>query len=151
MAPHIPTVVFPPGTEMTDIRKTKPILLHAIISAAIGTIQPNLQLPLVNDFYKVIAERIVVKGEKSLDLVQAIIVNCNWYTPPDHFEELKFYQLSHMAVSVAMDIGMYRRPMPKSRPWNLVKDLLVKKSPSQDPDSAEARRAWLGCYFLAVQ
>ncbi|KAF7592129.1 hypothetical protein BBP40_000677 [Aspergillus hancockii] len=151
MAPHIPTVVFPPGTKMEDIRTTKPILLHAIVSTAVGTIQPELQLPLVDDFYKVIAERIVVKGEKSLDLVQAILVTCNWYTPPDHFEELKFYQLSHMAVSLAMDIGMYRRPMPKSRPWNLVKDLILKKSPSQDPDSAEARRAWLGCYFLAVQ
>ncbi|KAE8375551.1 hypothetical protein BDV26DRAFT_283376 [Aspergillus bertholletiae] len=151
MAPHIPMVVFPLGTTMADIRKTKPVLLHAIIAIAVGPIQPELQIPLIEDFYKVIAERVVVKGEKSLDLVQAILVTCNWYIPPDHFEELKFYQLTHMAVTLAMDIGMYRRPMPKSRPWTLVKDLILKKSPSQDPDSAEARRAWLGCYFLAVQ
>ncbi|KAF5866731.1 hypothetical protein ETB97_009888 [Aspergillus alliaceus] len=151
MAPHIPMVVFPAGTTMNDIRKTKPVLLHAIIAVAVGPIQPELQIPLIEDFYKAIAERIVVKGEKSLELIQGLLVTCNWYIPPDHFEELKFYQLTHMAVTLAMDIGMYRRPMPKSRPWNLVKDLILKRSPSQDPDSAEARRAWLGCYFLAVQ
>ncbi|KAE8369853.1 hypothetical protein BDV27DRAFT_140948 [Aspergillus caelatus] len=151
MAPHIPMVVFPPGTTIADIRKTKPVLLHAIIATAVGPIQPELQISLIEDFYRVIAERVVVKGEKSLDLIQGLLVTCNWYIPPDHFEELKFYQLTHMAVSLAMDIGMYRRPMPKSRPWTLVKDLILKKSPSQDPDSAEARRAWLGCYFLAVQ
>lgn len=151
MAPHIPMVVFPPGTTMADIRKTKPVLLHAIIATAVGPIQPGLQISLIEDFYRVIADRVVVKGEKSLDLIQGLLVTCNWYIPPDHFEELKFYQLTHMAVTLAMDIGMYRRPMPKSRPWTLVKDLILKKSPSQDPDSAEARRAWLGCYFLAVQ
>ncbi|KAE8348423.1 hypothetical protein BDV28DRAFT_161368 [Aspergillus coremiiformis] len=151
MSPHIPMVVFPPGTTMGDIRKTKPVLLHAIIAVAVGPFQPELQIPLIEDFYKVIAERVVVKGEKSLDLVQGLLVTCNWYIPPDHFEELKFYQLTHMAVTLAMDIGMYRRPMPKSRPWILIKDLILKKSPAQDPDSAEARRAWLGCYFLAVQ
>ncbi|KAE8148076.1 hypothetical protein BDV25DRAFT_159017 [Aspergillus avenaceus] len=151
MTHHLPMVAFPVGTKMESVRATKPVLFHVIIAVSIGSIQPEIQVPLIDDFYKVIAERILIKGEKSLELVQALLVSCNWYVPPDHFEELKFYQLSHLAVTLAMDIGMYRRPMPKSRPWNLVKDLILKKSPSLDPDSAEARRAWLGCYFMATQ
>lgn len=151
MANSIPMVVFPLGTSMNEVRRSKPILLHAIVAAAIGPIQPDLHLPLVNDFYKVIADRIIVRGEKSLEIMQALLVTCNWYAPPDNFEELKFYQLSHLALTVGIDIGMYRKFAARNKHFSLVKDLMAKKTPSQDPDSPEARRAWLGCYFVAVQ
>lgn len=151
MANNIPMVVFPSGTTMADVRRSKPLLLHAIVAAAIGPIQPDLHLPLVHDFYKVIADRIIVRGEKSLEIMQALLVTCNWYAPPDNFEELKFYQLSHLALTVGIDIGMYRKLGPRSKHFSLVKDLMAKKAPSQNPDSPEARRAWLGCYFVAVQ
>ncbi|PLB51543.1 hypothetical protein P170DRAFT_353064 [Aspergillus steynii IBT 23096] len=151
MANNIPMVVFPSGTTMTEVRRSKPILLHAIVAAAIGAIQPDLHLPLVNDFYKVIADRIIVRGEKSLEIMQALLVTCNWYAPPDNFEELKFYQLSHLALTVGIDIGMYRKFAARNKHFSLVKDLMAKKTSSQDLDSPEARRAWLGCYFVAVQ
>ncbi|RAL11917.1 putative C6 transcription factor (War1) [Aspergillus homomorphus CBS 101889] len=152
MALQIPMVVFPSGTKMEDVRRKKPVLFHAIIAVAIGTIQPQTQIPLINDFYKVIAERIVIKGEKSLELVQALLVCCNWYTPPDNFEELKFYQLTHMAVTLAMDVGLYRKSMPRGKQLTLIKDIIAKKSTEVlDPDSPETRRTWLSCYFVAVQ
>ncbi|KAK1145004.1 hypothetical protein N8T08_004719 [Aspergillus melleus] len=151
MANSIPMVVFPLGTTMTDVRRPKPLLLHAIIAAAIGPIRPDLHLPLVNDFYKVIADRIIVRGEKSLEIMQGLLVTCNWYAPPDNFEELKFYQLSHLALTVGIDIGMYRKLGARNKHFSLVKELMQKKAPGQDPDSPEARRAWLGSYFVAVQ
>ncbi|GKZ48776.1 hypothetical protein AbraIFM66951_001015 [Aspergillus brasiliensis] len=152
MAHLIPMVVFPPGTTMDEVRQKKPVLFHSIVAAAIGTIQPQVQLSLLDDFYKVLAERVMVKGEKSLDLVQAILVCCNWYSPPDNFEEVKFYQLSNIAVSIAMDLGLNRKAIPKSRPFAIVKELISKKSSIVvDLDSPEARRTWLACYFIAVQ
>jgi hypothetical protein len=151
MAPQIPIVVFPPGTKMEDVRRSKPVLLHAIIAIAIGPFQPSAQAGLVHDFYKVIAERTVVSGEKSLELVQAVMVSWIWYMPPDHFEELKFYHLIHMAVVMGMDIGMNRRTMTNRMAFSLMRDLLGKKSASLDPDAPETRRAWLGCYFGSVQ
>lgn len=151
MAPHLPIVVFPPGTPMHEVRRTKPILFHAIVAVSIGAIQPEIQTPLIDDFYKIIAERVVVKGEKSLDLVQAIIVCTIWYIPPDHFEELKFYQLTHMAVTLAMDIGMVHWTKTAKRPFNLMRDVIGKKAFFLDPDSPETRRTWLGLYYLSVQ
>lgn len=151
MAPHLPIVVFPPGTQMNEIRRSKPVLFNAIVAVSIGPIQPDIQLVLIEDFYKVIAERVVVKGEKSLDLVQAIIVCTIWYIPPDHFEELKFYQLTHMAVTLAMDIGMVRWTKTAKRPFNLLKDVIGKKAFFLNPDSPETRRTWLGLYYLSVQ
>lgn len=150
MAPHLPVVVFPPGTQMADIRRTKPILFHSIIATSIGTIQPEIQDTLMDEFYKIIADRVVVRGDKSLELVQAILVASTWYLPPERFEQLKFYQLVHMAVTLAMDIGMGRRTMMNKKPFS-VKDLLGKKSPTVDLDAPETRRLWIGCYYLSVQ
>ncbi|RHZ54400.1 putative C6 transcription factor (War1) [Aspergillus thermomutatus] len=151
MGPQMPFVVFPPGTTMSDVRKSKPVLLHAIIAVSVGAIQPDAHLALLEDFYKTIAERIVVKGEKSLELVQALVVSCHWYTPPDQFEQLKFYQLTHMAVTVAMDLGMNRRLLTRNKPLPMFKEMAMKKPPSMNPDSPETRRTWLACYFMAVQ
>ncbi|KAL5337440.1 hypothetical protein BJX70DRAFT_369399 [Aspergillus crustosus] len=147
---YIPMVVFPSGTQMSEIRKTKPVLFLAIIAVAIGPYEPSAQNTLLTELYKTVADRVIVKGEKSLDLVQGLLVACAFYTPPENFEEIKFYQLAQLAVSVGMDIGMYRKSTSKAKPFNLIRDF-VKHAPVNDPDSPEVRRAWLGCYFVSVQ
>lgn len=151
MAPQMPVVVFPAYTPMQDIRREKPILFHAILTIAIDPIQPAAQAPLLKELYKIIAERTLIKGEKSLELVQVILVTCLWYIPPDHFEELKFYQLSHLAVIMGMDLGMNRRTLTGHQPFSLVRDIMGRKKTSIEPNSPETRRTWLGCYFMAVQ
>ncbi|KAL2841696.1 hypothetical protein BJY01DRAFT_217227 [Aspergillus pseudoustus] len=150
MADHIPLVVFPPGTQMDHIRRDRPILFHAIVAVSIGRFEPSAQSPLLQELYKTIAERVIVKGEKSLDLVQALLVSCMFYTPPENFEEIKFYQLAQLAVSVGMDIGMNRKSSTKIKPFNLLREV-VRNSSTADPDSSESRRTWLGCYFVSVQ
>ncbi|KAL4878311.1 hypothetical protein BJY04DRAFT_229860 [Aspergillus karnatakaensis] len=147
---YIPMVVFPVDTAMSDVRKNKPVLFHAIIAVAVGPFEASIQNTLLTELYKTIADRVIVKGEKSLDLVQALLVSCAFYTPPENFEEIKFYQLAQLAVSVGMDIGMYRKSASKGKPFNLIRDF-VKHAPMPDPDSPEVRRAWLGCYFVSVQ
>jgi hypothetical protein len=150
MAGQVPLVVFPPGTQMHEVRRDKPILFHAIVAVCIGRFEPTAQTPLLQELYKTVAERVIVKGEKSLDLVQALIVSCLFYTPPENFEEIKFYQLAQLAVAVGMDIGMNRKASGKLKPFNLLKEA-IKNSPTADPDSPESRRTWLGCYFISVQ
>jgi hypothetical protein len=74
-----------------------------------------------------------------------------WYAPPDHFEELKFFQFIHLAVVMALDIGMGRRTRKKgTKQLGLFREILGKKGAHLDPDAVETRRAWLGCYLLAV-
>ncbi|KAL1855054.1 hypothetical protein Plec18170_004468 [Paecilomyces lecythidis] len=150
MAPILPFVVFPPGTKMGDIRRTKPVLFLSILSVSIAAFQPAIHLHLTNAVYRVIAERIIVKGEKSFELVQALLVACLWYPPPDHFEELKFYQLIHMAAILGMDVGMNRRTRSKNKQFGVWREILGKKASSLDPDAPETRRAWAGCYFMSV-
>lgn len=153
MAVEMPMVVFPPGTSMSDVRRQKPALFLAIVAIAIGPFKKEVQISLITEIYQMIADRVVVKGEKSLELVQALLVLVIWYLPPDNLEEIKFYQLIHMAVILAMDIGLNRRAQGDLKPFQRIREALLKRplGSALDLNSPEARRTWVGCYFLAVQ
>ncbi|KAI1311471.1 hypothetical protein F5Y03DRAFT_343209 [Xylaria venustula] len=150
MAVHLPAVVFPPGTTATEIRTKSPILFLAIMSVA-SSETPNTQRLLVKELMQIFADEIILRGHKSLELVQALITSVVWYFPPEHFEELKFYQMVHLAAVMALDIGLGRRKnSPKSSliPYTW-QDHPFRKRPLPDPSSIEARRTWLSVYFLA--
>lgn len=146
MCRQLPVVVFPSGTRAEDVRKTRPILFEAIVAVACGTIRSDLQPRLISDATRVLADRIVFSGEKSLELVQTIQVMSIWYQPPEKYEELNFNQLIHIAAVMATDIGMGKRSR-KGAPvkW---KGFADKNKMMPDPMSAETRRCWLGCYYM---
>lgn len=149
MAPHLPVVVFPVDTTAAEIRKSKPTLFLAILSASSGMNYPELQRTLTKEVMSIYAERIIVNGEKTLELIQALHISTLWYWPPEHFEELKFYQLIHIAAVMAIDIGMGKKNKPRKTKYaGLWKDHPWRRTPYPDPESPDARRAWLASYFL---
>ncbi|KAI9717933.1 MAG: hypothetical protein M1812_004460 [Candelaria pacifica] len=152
MAPHMPAVVFPPGTTAADVRKNKPALFLAILSAGSGIAHPDVQRTLAKEIMRVYGDRIICNGEKSLELIQALHVSTLWYWPPDNYEELKFYQLTHIAAVMALDIGLGKRVRPlrqrhlvglwRDSPWRR------ERLPGHEP--VEGKRTWLSCYFLSA-
>ncbi|TLD10734.1 hypothetical protein PgNI_06243 [Pyricularia grisea] len=121
MCPHLPGVIFPPDMTWNRIRFEKPLLFLAVMAAS-SSETPSLQRVLVREMMQIFAEKIVIIGEKSIELVQALHIAVFWYWPPEHFEELKFYQLVHMAAVLAIDLGLgRRRPTVRGRhiPWSL--------------------------------
>jgi hypothetical protein len=153
MCPHLPGVVFPPEMTAAQLRATKPILFMAVMAAASSEI-PNLQRTLTRELMQLFGDKIIVNGNKSLELVQALQVATVWYWPPERFEELKFYQLTHVAAVMAIELGLGRKKAARggfkrhmSSAWP---DHPLKKPPPPDPTTLEARRAWLTCYFMAV-
>ena len=80
-APHFPIVVFPPGTTAQGIRRPKPTLFLATMEAAArGTSHPDLQRALQKETKRAFAERIMIGSEKSLELVQALLLSGTYYT-----------------------------------------------------------------------
>ncbi|KAM0332078.1 hypothetical protein ACHAQA_002348 [Verticillium albo-atrum] len=152
MVGHLPAVVFPAGMTVDTLRSTKPVLFLAMLAAA-SSETSALQRQLVREVMQIFAEKIIITGEKSLELVQALQITVIWYWPPEHFEELKFYQLVHIASVMALDIGLGRKSaMPRgATPYGVYayRQSQYRRSPPPDPKTVEARRAWLGCYFLA--
>lgn len=164
MVRHLPGVVFPPSTTVAELRRTKPVLFLSIMAAASGE-NHSLQRVLQKELMQIFAEKVIVVGEKSLELVQALNVAVIWYWPPEYFEELKFYQLIHIAAVMALDIGLGRRAAPRggnkggggvsgaigtgtgSMGW---RENPNRRNPPPDPTSLESRRTWLTCFYLAA-
>ncbi|KAL6808344.1 hypothetical protein J3E69DRAFT_351842 [Trichoderma sp. SZMC 28015] len=143
MVRHLPAVVFPHSATVMELRKTKPTLFLAIMAAATGE-NHSLQRVLQKELMQLFAEKVIVTGEKNLELVQAIHVAVIWYWPPEHFEELKFYQLIHIAAVMAIDIGLGRKGGSRRGPPPF------RRNPPPDSSSIECRRTWLTCFFLAL-
>lgn len=146
MCSQLPIVVFPPGTRWEDVRRNKPILFLGVLAVASGTIRNDLQQKLIMKTTKILGERVLHRGEKSLEIVQTIQCITTFYQPPEKYEELNFNQLIHIAAVMALDVGMGKRfkkgNLALWRPYTDTKRALP------DPMSAETRRCWLGCYFM---
>ena len=96
MAPHMPAVVFPIGTTAAEIRKTKPVLFLAILSAASGTNHPEVQRVLTKEVMQIFADRIICQGDKTLELIQALQVCTLWYWPPGWFHNSQFFATTNI-------------------------------------------------------
>lgn len=148
MAHNLPGIIFPPTMTVADLRRTKPILFHAVMAAASGE-NHSLQRVLQKELMYIFAEKVIVTGEKSLELVQALCVAVIWYWPPEYYEELKFYQLIHIACVMAIDIGLGRKTANKSAAVAVGWRENPRRAPLPDPTTLESRRTWLTCFYLA--
>ena len=157
LAPHVPAVVFPPGTTAEQVFKDKPILYVCILSAAShGILHPDISKQITREAVGAIADCVVRNGAKSLELIQAMQVTALWYKPPEKAEQTNFYQIIHMAAVMALDIGLGKRFNPaKAKRGFGGPNAKYAPGPGkvipQDSDTLEARRAWLGCYYLCAR
>lgn len=105
--PLYPAVILPRITTALDLKTSKPVLFLAIIAAAsLGGDDPDLSKFLNQEVLRLYADRIFIKGEKSLELVQGLLITVAFYYPPGNPERLQFYQYIHVAVTMAVDIGI---------------------------------------------
>jgi hypothetical protein len=143
LASFFPLVVLPASTTAVQLRQMKPILFLSVISAAAISIDAGLAGVLNREMVRLYAERFFIEGEKSLELVQALLVMIIFYYPPGSPLKLQFYQYTHIASTMALEIGLAtKRRVSKKR-----SDRKNRHEP-HDELLAEQARAVLGCYHL---
>ena len=164
---HYPQVYIPPEVGADDLRSTKPTLFLAVVAAAANKEHPDLSAVLDKEVLQDYADRSVVNSEKSVEIVQALLISACWYHPPNRFGDLKYYEYIHMAATMAMDIGIGTRPARERRSRFDTKNSLAVH-PSEDfgnPDlsmstreqsneestaTLECRRTFLACYGICA-
>lgn len=147
---YYPGVIFPTGTTVTELRRTKPTLLLAAVAAAAGKADSRLYSILNSEVLCAYAHRTIVEGEKSLELVQTFLITSCWYFPPGKFAKLKFYEYIHMATTMALDIDLGTDPKtPRHRRGA---GIAGNTSPSGQVDGLdlEKRRTFLTCYMIST-
>lgn len=137
MLPQRPLVAFPEGTSSASLRLQKPILFLAVVAAAAGGFDEQLGLRLSQIIQRVYVDNIMMRADKSLELIQAILVTTNWCYPPDAFEELNIYQHLHMAATMALELGL--------------DGAYVTAESRESEESIESRRTLLACYLCCAR
>ena len=156
-AQECPIVVLPQGTMVNNIRHNKPILFLAILTATSGASDPDLYHALSIEISQLLANKVVANGEKTLELVQAILVAVLWNYPAEEFTSLKFYQWIHIAAAMALDIGLDRTGLASSRLSSNTDGAVDGKFLGKRTDTweefnreVECRRTFLVCYLFCA-
>lgn len=136
LSPGMPFVVLPDDAITQSLQEQQPVLLRAITTVALFHDLPRQQ-SLVKDLIREIGERMLVKGEKSVDLLQGILVLMGWFHP-HIFWCPQMSNLVHLGISLSIDLGIDRKSHQFQRDVN-------GKAP-RVPVLAE-NRALLGLYF----
>ena len=104
MAPLYPLVTPPATSTSQSIRSDRPALFRAALAAASSSVQPGISAMLYCETARFVTEKVVFAGEKSLDLIQALLVISTWHLPPSAFTKLNFGQYMHMAAAMVIDL-----------------------------------------------
>lgn len=110
-----PIVYIPPTCSAKDLRREKPTLFMAILAAASGKELPKLAVELDQMAMQHYADRVVLNSDKSLELVQSLLVSSTWYQPPTKLNQFKYTEYVHLAGNMAIDIGIGSRPLDEGQ------------------------------------
>ncbi|OAL30291.1 hypothetical protein AYO20_08769 [Fonsecaea nubica] len=150
---HFPYVLLPEACTVATLIEERPMLAQAIfISTTWRT--PARQSALKDKFLKDLGEMYFVRSERSLDLLQALLVYfgwCHWHAYP---VATQVYRLASLVVTMAVELGIDQKPMNVTQ-----HDMIVNSGSSLTQSNEvvsskfwgyEARRAYIGAYNVST-
>lgn len=106
LLPQYPIISLPRAAPLEQLEHTAPFTVRALIATACSISEPRSFQAMHNDNITILAKAVVIDGMKSLDLLQALIITATWSCPPDDLSTLNIYQWSHMACTMAVELGI---------------------------------------------
>lgn len=146
MATGFPFIVLPDNQNAETLREERPVLMQAI-----GTVTMFHDLPrqqaLVKDLVKEFGERILMKNEKSIDILQGILIFVAW-SYPHVFWCQQVTNLLHLAIAMVLDMSIDRlwsnHDFKSAAASTVHGPALTSRVPSLDE-----RRTLLGLFYIA--
>lgn len=137
LLPQYPAV--PLNCTVTELRSKKPTLFLAVLAASSAASDPSLNRRLNKEIQRVYATKMAIQGLKSLELVQSILLSILWTYPPDKFEDVKFHQQIHIAATMALDLGLAKKPKGNSVGQQPSKMPFIGQRPDLPEDQGSTR------------
>ena len=134
MADFFPFVTLPQNLSCRELLQQRPMLMFAVLTVA-SYDSVLLQLTLSREFRKVVTVKIM-NGEKSLDLLQALLVFIAWHHHYMDSQAVSIPMLCQLCIGIAGGLGL--DSISTTRP----------SSSYDDSSERESKRAYLGCYYL---
>lgn len=132
MRPILPIVWLPPGTTAGHVRDTTHLLYMAILAVASASILPSFEPTLVTELNEELARRILIRGERSIKLIQAALLYSHYYIRPEGSQNFAYTQYASAAMAMSCDLALAKRATQASQP------VAGRK---------EAARTWLAAWY----
>ncbi|PZD01335.1 C6 zinc finger domain protein [Pyrenophora tritici-repentis] len=127
-----PGITIPKHWDVLDLRSNKPALFHAIMAAAAHSKGSALSDRLHEETVLLYARSAFIKGEKSVQAIQALIVTVSYYSPSKTPGHLQIYQWVNMAASMALELGLTSKPRTHEQlPKRAIRTLHKISSPEE--------------------
>lgn len=129
--------------DLDRLRATSPHLLLAIMAFPGDTQLPlRAHEELVVRAMSAFADEVIARGNRSLEMVKALLTAAFWFRPARNTPHGHCYQLVQLAMDMAVDIGIAGPQLARSPPAYF--------SQVNDPTSPDARRTWVACFLAAT-
>ncbi|KAK1656039.1 hypothetical protein BDP81DRAFT_305857 [Colletotrichum phormii] len=145
MLKHFPCVALPPDATVTSLSKTKPFMLLAILSTASATSALQGHTLYDEEFRKILGLKFVAGGERTLELLQGLLIYTAWY--PFHLrpKNKQAFQYVRMAAEILHDLELNHPPQGAGSQAGCG---AASSSSSSAPDQMDGIRAYVSCYYL---
>ena len=144
---QFPFVVLPSDAPLENIRRKSPVLFLAVVATMIYD-DPLLQYRFGEELCQRAFQRVFTGTEKTLDLLQGLLVYTAWYC---HFYRADRHQellLSQLCVSLAYDLGIDRKKKQQTNRHNMYEPVVDLQA---DPSLVNTQmRAVLGTYCIST-
>ncbi|MCJ1390774.1 hypothetical protein MMC18_003635 [Xylographa bjoerkii] len=148
---NFPFVLLPQDVPLSTLRHSRPYLLLTVLAMA-SSEDIHVQGALEAEYRELLARKVVIEGDKSLDLLQSLLVYLAWY----HFyfkpHRQQIYQLAQLAVAMAEDLGLgklYGTTKPVAGHDLNGASSTIEFEHLQSRSTLEAKRTYVGCYYLS--
>jgi len=146
MAPHMP-FVSEQALPTTASSSTSPVVSKAIVAVAHSHDTPTQKI-LVEELVQHITSKIFTNAEKSLEILQALLILCTWYNP-HIFTSSSHTSLLHLCMALTTDLAIDRDAMScEMAHMAAAMESCGIPQPVKNV-SDEERRAVLGVFWLA--
>ncbi|CRK31825.1 hypothetical protein BN1723_014559 [Verticillium longisporum] len=130
-------------TDLDHLRETSSLLLLALLAFPGDTLLPaHVQEELVLKAMSIFGEEIIAKGNRSLEMVKALLTAAFWFRQARQVPHGHCYQLTQLAVDMAIDIGIAGPQLVRTPPAYF--------SETENPTSLDARKTWIACFLAAA-
>ncbi|KAF9635547.1 hypothetical protein BFW01_g6442 [Lasiodiplodia theobromae] len=150
LMPAFPAVPLPQETTAQHLREEKPLLFLSVLSAASFGCDPlvpaETQRYLADLLQSWFAELIWRRQEKSLEIVQSLLVCVLWYRPPVVYERHAFYMMTNAAITMVLELGLGKRAGKAKAKLGLG----PFRRCLPNAGGIDARRSFMVCYYLGT-
>ncbi|KAI5455770.1 hypothetical protein BGZ63DRAFT_397914 [Mariannaea sp. PMI_226] len=141
MLTYFPFITLSPEVSIRELTLSQPVVLLAILSATSSLQTPGTRSSYDAEFTKELAIRYVTNGERTLELLQGILIYCAWY--PFHLRPKSRHVLQYLRMATDIILELELDSSPRIADQGL--DLSVLSGEQQ----LSMRRAYLAFFYLA--